>query len=102
MCLAMLSERRNPMCDRPSPRALILEHRMAIAQIDRLLSRRRGNTGTPHVDADISQKGEITLMRWQAMIAVVTILDQQFPVGAGTICLLTGDDLHAYFGLIGY
>src|SRR5580698_6309886 len=97
MCLAMFSERRDPMCDRPSPCALILEYGMTIAQIDRLLSVRWGNTSAPHVDADISQEGEVALMRGQAMIAVVTILDQQFPVGARTICLLTGDDFHAYF-----
>ena len=36
------------------------------------------------------------------MIAVVTILDQQLPVGAGTISLLSRDDLHPHFRLIGY
>src|SRR5580692_6263645 len=39
--LTMLAKRRDPVRDRPSPRALVFEHRMTITEIDRLLKRRR-------------------------------------------------------------
>ena len=35
--LTMLPEWRNPMRDRPSPCTVVLDHRMAVAKVDRLL-----------------------------------------------------------------
>src|SRR5579885_254580 len=102
MRLAMFAEGRHPMRDRPAPRALILDHRVAVAEIDGLLMRRRGNVARSHVDSDIAKEAEVALMRRQAVIAVVAVLDQQFPVGARAVGLLPGDDFHSDFGLIGH
>src|SRR5208283_3233834 len=60
---AMLAEWRYPVRDRASPRALVLDDRVTVAEIDGLLVRRRGEIAAFHVNADVSEKAEISLMR---------------------------------------
>src|SRR5215469_5677423 len=98
----MLTERRHPVCDRPAPRALIFEHRMTVAEVNGLLMARRPKIVPSHFDADVGKKAEVALMRRQSVIAIVAILDQQFPIGARAVCLHAGNDSHPKFRLIGY
>src|SRR5581483_3587326 len=99
--LAMLSEGRDPMSDRPAPGALVLDHGMAVAQIERYLMRGPGKVAGADVDSDVAEEAEVTLMGRQAMVAVVAVFDQQFPVGARAVGLLARHDLHPDFRLIG-
>src|SRR5260370_16427740 len=63
--LAMLSERRRPLRDRPSPRALIFHDRVAIAEIDGPLMLAK----VPHVHANVVEEAEISLMERHAWYA---------------------------------
>src|SRR5438045_9715600 len=98
----MLAEGCDPMRDRASPRALIFEHGVPIAEINRNLMRRRTKAVGFHIDADIAQKTEIPLMRRQSVVAVVTVLHQEFPVRTRAVGLLSRDDFHPKLGLVGY
>src|SRR5215472_16696205 len=84
-----------------APRALVLHHRVSVAEIDRFLMRRGAHVTRPHIDSDIAQKTEVTLMSRHPVVAVVAVLDQQLPVGPCAVGLLPGDHLHSDLGLVG-
>src|SRR5216683_7528682 len=92
----MLAERRRPLRDRPSPRALKFYHRVAIAEIDRPLMLAQ----VPHVHANVVEEAEISLMERKRVVSVNTVLGQQLPVGPRTVRLLARDDFHPDFRLV--
>src|SRR5271156_1396092 len=54
MRLAMLAERRDPVRDRPSPRALVFHYRVTVAEIDCLLMRRCRDIAASQVDTYVT------------------------------------------------
>src|ERR1700682_1123730 len=84
VCLAILAERRRPLRDRPSPRDLKFQDRVAIAEIDSPLMLAE----VPHVHANVVQEPEISLMERERVVSVNTVLGQQLPGGPRAVSVL--------------
>ena len=96
--LVFFPKERAPTSNRPAPDPVVFLHRMTVTE-DKGRPAERG-LNAAGVDPQAVDVFEVRLVSRPDVVSIKTVLDQQLPVGLDRVSIGTGDDPHAFFGLV--